>query len=162
VKLDAIDLRILSVLQQDGRITKLKLAEAVNLSASACWSRLKRLEAAGVIAGYSARLDPAAVGRAETVLTEITLSRHRRADFDAFERYVLRLPEVVECHATGGGIDYLVKFMVADIGRYQRLMDELLSAGIGIERYFTYVVTRTVKAGGPLPFDQLLAERRGA
>lgn len=156
MKLDAIDLRILSVLQRDGRITKIKLAEAVHLSPSACWSRLVRLEAAGIIAGYAARLDLGAIRRAETVLTEITLSRHRQADFDAFERYVAGLPEVVECHATGGGIDYLVKFVVTDIDRYQRLMDELLSAGIGIERYFTYVVTRTVKAAGPLPLERLL------
>jgi Lrp/AsnC family transcriptional regulator, regulator of ectoine-degradation genes len=158
LKLDAIDLRILSALQRDGRITKLRLAQAVHLSPSACWSRLERLEAAGVIAGYAAQLDLGAIRRAETILTEVTLSRHRQADFAAFERYVAGLPEAVECHATGGGIDYLVKFVVTDIDRYQRLMDELLDAGIGIERYFTYVVTRTVKAGGLLPLEQLLKE----
>ncbi len=159
LKLDGIDLRILSALQRDGRMTKLKLAEAANLSPSACWSRLERLEKAGIVAGYAARIDLGAIVRVETVLTEITLTRHRQGDFDSFERYVAKVPEIVECHATGGGIDYLAKFIVSDIERYQRLMDDLLEAGIGIERYFTYVVTRTVKQGGPLPLEALLGER---
>jgi Lrp/AsnC family transcriptional regulator, regulator of ectoine-degradation genes len=158
VKLDAIDLRILAILQRDGRITKLKLAEEVHLSPSACWARMTRLEEAGIISGYAARLDIGRVVRIETVLTEITLNRHRREDFETFERHVRGLPDIVECHATGGGVDYIAKFVVTDIDRYQRLMDALLGADLGIERYFTYVVTRTVKQPAPLPLDILLEQ----
>lgn len=143
--LDAIDLKILATLQTEGRVTKLALAERVNLSPTPCWTRLKRLEKAGFIKAYRAELDLAKLGSATTVLVEITLKQHRYEDFEAFERAVRQVPEIVECLATGGGIDYLLKVVTKDIDAYQRLIDELLTAGIGIDRYFTYVVTRTVK-----------------
>lgn len=145
-RLDAIDLKILAVLQKQGRITKLALSKQVNLSPTPCWERLKRLEAAGILRGYRAEIDLAKLGASTTVLVEITLKQHRFEDFQVFERAIQKTDQVVECLATGGGIDYLLKVVTKDIDAYQRLMDELLSAGIGIDRYFTYVVTRSVKA----------------
>jgi Lrp/AsnC family transcriptional regulator of ectoine degradation len=144
-RLDAIDLKILAVLQKQGRITKLALAEQVNLSPTPCWERLKRLEKAGIIRGYRAEIDLAKLGATTTVLVEVTLKQHRFEDFQVFERAMQQTEEVTECLATGGGIDYLLKVVTKDIDAYQRLMDDLLTAGIGIDRYFTYVVTRSVK-----------------
>ena len=152
-RLDAIDLRILATLQNEGRITKLALAERVNLSPTPCWERLKRLEKAGYIKGYRGEIDLAKLGGATTVLVEITLKQHRFEDFEIFERATRRIPEIVECLATGGGIDYMLKIVISDIDAYQRLMDELLTAGIGIDRYFTYVVTRTVKSAAQPPVE---------
>jgi Lrp/AsnC family transcriptional regulator of ectoine degradation len=150
-RLDAIDLKILATLQKEGRITKLALAERVGLSPTPCWTRLKRLEKSGFIKAYRAEIDLAKLGSATTVLVEIILKQHRYEDFEVFERAVRRVPEIVECLATGGGIDYLLKVVTKDIDAYQRLIDELLSAGIGVERYFTYVVTRTVKTAAQPP-----------
>jgi Lrp/AsnC family transcriptional regulator of ectoine degradation len=148
LKLDKIDLKILVALQRDGRITKLNLAAEANLSAAACWERLRRLEKAGVISGYSASIDAAKLGRFATVLVEITLKSHRQADFQRFEAMVMREPAIVSCDAVGGGIDYLLRVVAPDIDSYQRLIDGLLSAEIGIDRYFTYIVTKTIKASG--------------
>lgn len=149
LKLDKIDLHILDVLQRNGRMTKLRLAEAVHLSPTACWERLNRLERSGIIAGYGARVDFEKLGRFTTVLVEITLKSHSQADFHRFEATILKEPQVVACDATGGGIDYLLRVIARDIDSYQRLIDRLLAAEVGIERYFTYVVTKTVKATPP-------------
>ena len=152
-RLDAIDIKILATLQKEGRITKLALAERVNLSPTPCWERLKRLQNAGFIAGYRAEIVLAKLGSATTVLVEVTLKQHRIEDFEVFERTVRQVPEIVECLATGGGIDYLLKIVSPDIDAYQRLIDELLTANIGIDRYFTYVVTRTVKSAAQAPVE---------
>lgn len=154
-RLDAIDVKILGTLQREGRITKQALAERVNLSPTPCWTRLKRLEKAGFIKGYHAEIDLLKLAGATTVLVEIVLKQHRLEDFEIFERAMRQVPEVVECAATGGGIDYLLKVVTPDIDSYQRLIDSLLGSGIGIERYFTYVVTRQVKAAAQPPVELL-------
>jgi Lrp/AsnC family transcriptional regulator of ectoine degradation len=105
VKLDKIDLKILRALQDDGRITKLNLAARANLSAAACWERLRRLEEAGVISGYSVGIDAAKIGRFTTVMVEIMLKSHRQSDFQRFEAVVRREAAIVACDAVGGGVD---------------------------------------------------------
>ena len=145
-RLDGIDLKILTTLQAEGRITKAALAEAVSLSPTPCWERLKRLEKAGLIKGYRAEIDLDKLGRPATILVEVILKQHRYDDFQRFERAIQKVEEVVECYATGGGIDYLLKVVAPSIDAYQRLIDRLLLAEIGIDRYFTYIVTRAVKA----------------
>lgn len=157
VKLDATDIRILSVLQQEGRITKLALAERVNLSATPCWERLKRLEQAGLITGYHARISAAALGPVTTAFTEITLEQHRQEDFDRFARAMGDYPEIVECWAVGGGIDFLLKVVTRDIEGYESLMEKLLAADLSIGRYFSYFVTKPVKEAAGLPLETLLA-----
>jgi Lrp/AsnC family transcriptional regulator, regulator of ectoine-degradation genes len=156
VKLDAIDIKILAALQRDGRITKLRLADEVNLSPSPCWERMRRLERAGYIRGYHAEIELSRIIRHVTVFVEITLESHAASDFARFESAVTDVPEVVECHAIGGGVDYLLKVLALDIAHYQELIDRLLEARIGIARYFTYVVTKPVKTGREVPFRQLL------
>ena len=146
MKLDKIDLKILAALQRDGRMTKIRLAEAVNLSPTACWERLSRLEKSGVIAGYTARINPDKLARRTAVLVEIVLKSHQQSDFSRFEKAILEEPAIVACDATGGGVDYILKVVTEDIDAYQRLIDRLLGLDLGIERYFTYVITKSVKA----------------
>ncbi|GAB1583633.1 MULTISPECIES: Lrp/AsnC family transcriptional regulator [Phyllobacteriaceae] len=156
LKLDPIDIRILDEIQRDGRITKLALAERVGLSPTPCWTRLRRLEKAGIITGYHARVALRLVFPVATVLVEVTLGAHRQADFDRFERAVKAIPEVVACWSVGGGVDYILKVVARDIDAYQRLIDDLLQREIGIDRYFTYIVTRTVKDDAVLPVADLV------
>ena len=104
IKLDELDLKILKTLQREGRITKVKLAEAVNLSPSPCWERLKRLEDLGVISGYHAHINLEKLVKPTLVLTEVTLRHHQHEDFQIFEKAVQDIPEIVECYALGGGV----------------------------------------------------------
>jgi Lrp/AsnC family transcriptional regulator of ectoine degradation len=156
LKLDPIDLRILEAIQRDGRITKLALAEKVGLSPTPCWVRLRKLEKAGIVSGYHARIAMRSLAPIAIVMTEVTLGAHRQADFDCFERAIRDVPEIVGCWSLGGGVDYLLKVMTPDIDAYQRLIDSLLERDIGIARYFTYIVTRTVKDEIALPLGRLL------
>ncbi len=154
-KLDATDLKILDAVQRDGRITKLKLAETVGLSPTPCWIRLARLEKAGVISGWHGKVAMRVLAPIATVLMEVTLANHRQANFDRFERAIRDISEIVTCWAVGGGVDYVLKVMTQDIDAYQRLVDGLLAREIGIDRYFTYIVTRTVKDDAVLPVAAL-------
>ncbi|MDQ7732210.1 Lrp/AsnC family transcriptional regulator [Halomonas sp. SpR1] len=146
MKLDRYDLKILDILSRDGRITKSKLAEAINLSVSPCWERVKRLEKAGVIQGYSARINSEVLVPRNSVWVQIELKQHNAESFTRFEALVMQTPEVTECVAVGGGVDYLVKFEARTIDSYQRLIDKWLVSDAGIERYFTYIVTKSVKS----------------
>ncbi len=160
LRLDAIDLKILAALQAKGRITKVALAEAVNLSPTPCWERLKRLEKAGVVKGYHAEIDLDRLGATATILVEVVLKQHRYEDFQRFEAAIRPIDAIVECYATGGGVDYFLKVVAPDIDAYQRLIDRLLLAEIGIDRYFTYIVTRAIKTR-PQPPVELFARRTG-
>ena len=156
IKLDPIDLKILDAIQRDGRITKLALADKVGLSPTPCWTRLRKLEKAGIVSGYHARIAMRVVAPVATVLMEVTLASHRQADFDRFERVIRDIPEIVACWSVGGGVDYVLKVMARDIDAYQRLVDSLLEREIGIDRYFTYLVNKTVKDETVLPVADLL------
>ncbi|SDA93974.1 Lrp/AsnC family transcriptional regulator [Sinorhizobium sp. NFACC03] len=158
MKLDAIDLRILDAIQRDGRITKLALAEKAGLSPTPCWMRLRKLEKAGIISGYHAHVALRRVAPVASVMVELTLANHRQADFDRFERAVRDIPEIVCCWSVGGGVDNILKIVAADIDAYQRLIDMLLDRELGIARYFTYIVTKTVKEEAVLPVSLLMAE----
>lgn len=153
-KLDATDLRILAEVQRDGRITKVALAERVGLSATPCWNRLRRLEDAGIITGYHARLSTRSVLPIIAVFVEVRLAGHRKADFDRFERAVRAVPQIVSCWATGGSIDYILRVVAGDVAAYQALIDDLLAREIGISRYFTFVVTKTVKDEPVMPLAE--------
>ena len=158
MKLDAIDLRILDAIQRDGRITKLALAEKAGLSPTPCWLRLRKLEKTGIVSGYHARVAVRKVAPVASVMMEVTLGAHRQADFDRFERAVATVPEIVACWSVGGGVDYFLKIMAPDIDAYQRFVDGLLDRELGIDRYFTYIVTKTVKEETVLPLDTLLPD----
>lgn len=154
-RLDAFDVKILAAVQREGRITKLALARKVGLSPTPCWVRLKRLEDSGIIQGYAARIDLRQARAMTTVMMEVTLGSHRHADFERFERIVKETPAAVACWAVGGGVDYVLKIVAPDIDAYQRLIDGWLEREIGIARYFTYIVTRTVKEEPDAPVSLL-------
>lgn len=156
IKLDNRDLEILRILSAEGRITKSELAARINLSPTPCWERLKRLEEAGIIAGYRAELSLKALGPHVVVFVAIELEGHKAADFQTFETAVAGHDEVVACWALGGGYDYLMQVVTRSIDSYQRLIDGMLEAQIGLARYYTYVVTKGVKSSGVPPLDLLV------
>ena len=155
-KLDATDVRILSLLQKNGRTKKVELASAIGLSLSSCWDRLQKLERSGFVRGYYAEIDLARLVKSESIFTTLTLQYHTQAHFTRFEQAVKNIPEIVVCHAVGGGIDYILKIVALSISHYQDIMDDLLSREIGISVYFTYVVTKVVKRYEGYPLAELL------
>ncbi len=157
MRLDDRDIEILRVLTREGRITKAALAERIGLSPTPCWDRLRKLEKAGLIEGYGARINLRKLAPHVTVFVAVEIADHTAASFRAFEEAMERYDEVVSCWALGGGFDYILQIVTRDIDAYQRLIDAMLDARIGLSRYFTYVVTKPVKAGGAPPFDILLS-----
>jgi DNA-binding Lrp family transcriptional regulator len=160
-KLDQIDVHILSVLQRQGRIGNNDLADAVGLSASPCLQRVRRLESAGYIRSYSAHLNLAKLGDPQIVFTQVTLCSHHREDFLKFESALARLEEVLEVHMVSGGFDYLIKFITRGISEYQTLMDNLLVAGLGIEKYFRFIVLKSPVLKPEYPLAVVLDPPRG-
>ncbi|MBC8257566.1 MAG: Lrp/AsnC family transcriptional regulator [SAR324 cluster bacterium] len=159
MKLDEIDLNILVALQDNGRITKTKLAEKVHLSVSPCHERVKRLEQAGYIKGYQTKIDIDRIVRNSLVFVQVHLKQHRAEDFIKFNEAILQTPEVIECHALGGGVDYYLKMIVNDIKHYQQKIEFLLGSDLNIERYYTHIVTKLVKQSG-YPIAELLMTER--
>lgn len=157
MKLDQIDIKILSELQKNGRITNVELAELVNLSPSPCLMRVKKLQTEGYILGYSARINVAKLGQPLTVFTEVTLKNHRQADFARFLSVVEKLDSVVECHLVSGGYDYLVKFVTSGIAEYQTIMERLIDLDIGIDKYFSFVVLKSPIVKPHIPLTSLFA-----
>lgn len=155
LKLDSRDLKILQILQEEGRISKSELAKRVNLSNTPCWERLQRLEAAGVVRGYGARIRLEALAEHMTVFVTVELDNHRNDDFARFETGVQAEREIVACWAVGGGLDYLFQVVTRNVASYQRLIDRLLESEAGVKRYYTYVVTKEVKGATGLPIDLL-------
>lgn len=157
LKLDRLDLRILSKLQQNGRITNVDLAEAVGLSPSPCLARVKRLEQAGYIVGYGAEVRLEKLGETVTVFTEVTLADHHREDFVRFEAAIRGVDEVIECHLVSGGYDYLLKFITRGVSHYQSIIEELLDRNIGIDKYFSYIVIKSPFVKKHYPIERLFS-----
>ncbi|MPV86007.1 Lrp/AsnC family transcriptional regulator [Ostreibacterium oceani] len=155
IKLDQRDLAILRILQDEGRITKTALAERIHLSPAPCWDRLKRLENAGIITGYGAKICLDKLGVHTTVFLQAEISSHQSQDFSRFEDYIAQHQAISECWAIGGGFDYLLKIDVPTIDSYQQLVDTMLNANIGLKRYYTYIVTKRIKSKTALPLDFL-------
>jgi len=155
-KLDRIDLRILTQLQKNGRITNVDLADAVGLSASPCLMRVKRLEKAGYISGYGAHIQLQKLGDTVTIFTEVTLSDHRSQDFSRFEAAIRAVDEVIDCHLVSGGYDYLLKFVTRGVNHYQSIIEGLLERNIGIEKYFSYIVIKTPFVKNFYPIERLM------
>lgn len=148
-EIDAADIRILCALQDHGPLSKTRLAELVGLSATPCRERLTRLKKAGLIRGFHADLALARiVGFAKVVVT-VSLKSHRKTDFERFERHILNCPEVTGCVSTGGGMDYVLTVITPSLPAFQTLMEAMLDAELGIDRYMTYIVTREIKSTRP-------------
>ena len=153
--LDRTDLRLLALLQRDGRASNADLATQVNLSPSACLRRIQRLESAGVVAGYAARLDPQALGLGLQAFVRVQLEKHGAPGIERFVRAVQDWDEVVACHALTGDMDYLLHVYVRDLEHFSRfLLDRLLDAS-GVADVNSSFVLRTVKQTGALPLGHL-------
>lgn len=149
IDLDAADLRILSALQDCGQLSKSKLAEVVGLSATPCWARVTRLKKAGLILGFHADIALTRIVDLSKVVVTVSLKSHRKADFERFEAHVQATPEVTDCISTGGGMDYVMTVVTTSLPAFQTLMEVMLDAELGIDRYMTYIVTRQIKSARP-------------
>ena len=149
--LDRIDLNILTCLQQDGRISNLKLAENVTLSPTAVLARVQRLTRDGYILGYEARLNPLKLGAGLMVFVEVLLDRTTPHVFEAFKAAVQVRPEIMECHMVAGGFDYLLKTRMADMTAYREFAGTVLWQLPGVRETRTYAVMEEVKNTTRLP-----------
>ncbi len=143
--IDRIDRKILSVLQQDGRISNLKLAEAVALSPTAVLARVQRLTRDAYILGYEARLNPLKLGAGMMVFVEVLLDRTTPNVFQAFAAAVQVRSEIMECHMVAGGFDYLLKTRMADMQAYRDFAGTVLWQLPGVRETRTYAVMEEVK-----------------
>jgi Lrp/AsnC family leucine-responsive transcriptional regulator len=142
--MDDVDRLIVAVLEKDGRLSNADLATRVGLSPSPCLRRVRRLEETGVIRGYRAVIDPAAVGRSLRVFAGVRLLRHARADVAAFEQAVVTLAEVVHCHHVTGNFDYLLHVEVADLSAYEDFHANRLAGLPGVAAVTSYVTMKTL------------------
>ena len=143
--LDRTDRRILALLQADGRLSNLKLAEAVSLSPTAVLERVRRLTREGYILGYEARLNPTLLGAGLMVFVEVLLDRTVQDVMDTFRAAVQVRPEILECHLVAGGFDYLLKTRVADMAAYREFIGSVIWTLPGVRETRTYVVMEEVK-----------------
>jgi Lrp/AsnC family leucine-responsive transcriptional regulator len=148
--LDRIDRRILDVLQRDGRISNLKLAEEVALSPTTVLARVQRLTREGFILGYEARLDPVKLGAGMLVFVEVLLDRTTLNVFEQFKAAVQVHPEILECHMVAGGFDYLLKTRSADMNAYRVFAGRVLWQLPGVRETRTYAVMEEVKSSSAL------------
>lgn len=151
MELDATDRRILNVLQRHGRITNAELADRVNLSPSACHRRVQRLEEEGFIAGYVALVNARRLGRPTTVFVEITLSGQTDEVLEAFERAVMQVPDILECHLMAGSADYLLKVVARDTEDFARIHRQYLARLPGVAQMHSSFALRTVRQTTAVP-----------
>jgi DNA-binding Lrp family transcriptional regulator len=155
--LDRIDIRILAVLQRDGRTTNQKLSVQVGLSPRASLERVRRLEQSGIISGYQAQIELAQLSRPVNVFAEIILEKHAKQG--RFEQRLTKIDEVVECWEVSGTVDYLARFVCADLATYQALTTNLIDdTNLGVARIISHVALRPIRRFGGYP-DSLLAKR---
>ena len=156
-KLDERDIQILSILQSEGRITKTALADKLNLSLTPSWDRLQRLEEAGIIESYGAKLSSSFLSNFHLVITEVELESHKQGQFARFEEAIMGFDEVLSCWSVGGGLDYILKVLVKDVADYQDFLKRVLKADIGLRRYFSYAVLDRIKDTDMVP-DSLIRQ----
>ena len=149
--MDAVDRKILALLQVDGRLTVTELAAQVGLSVSPCHRRVRELERSGAISGYRAIVDAGALGLSFEALVFVTMRREDRETLLAFEEGLASIPNVVQAERLFGDPDYLLRVVTADLAAYQRLQDEKLTALPGVQRMTSTLVMKRVVPDRPLP-----------
>ncbi len=151
---DTIDIKILKILQQDGGISNIELADMISLSPSPCSRRVKLLEEAGFIRGKVTLLDPKAVGLPVNVFIQITLSRQRKNNLETFENDISQWPEIMECYLMTGDIDYLMRVVVTDLEGCQKFLDKLTNLE-GISHIKSSFSLKQICYKTELPLDHL-------
>ena len=150
MKLDKFDLASLQALQQDARLSLQDLGKLVGLTASPCWTRVKRMEDAGIITGYTVQLSPEKLGLPETVILHVTLDNHSDEALFEFGRTLESIPEVLEAYLVSGDYDYFIRVAVEDTRGYERFLRERLYKIPGIRHSKSSFVLRRLKQS-PLP-----------
>jgi Lrp/AsnC family transcriptional regulator, leucine-responsive regulatory protein len=150
-KLDVVDRKILQILQRDGKISNVELAKRVHLSATPCFERVRRLEAAGYIERYVAQLNAQKLGMGLLAFIEVSLDRTNPEAFEELRKTVADMGVVQECHMVAGDFDYLLKVRVADMTAYRRFLGERVPALPGVSRTHTYFVMEEIKVTQELP-----------
>jgi Lrp/AsnC family leucine-responsive transcriptional regulator len=145
MKLDKLDIAILSALQEDARMSLADISQRVGLTTSPCWARIKRMEEAGVIEGYAVKVNAAMLGLADTVIVHVTLESHSDEALFEFGRALEQIPEVMEAYLVSGDYDYYVRIAVADTRDYERLLRERLYKIPGIRHSKSSFVLRQLK-----------------
>ena len=154
MELDRADLTLLEMLQRDGRTTIQALSEAIHLSARATLNRVRKLEATGMIEGYRALINRAALGEQISVFAEVALKDQRQAVVQRFEKRMAATPEVIACYVISGRYDYIVRIACPHLAHYHKLISGWLDeAALGVEKIVTNIELQTIKefAGFPLP-----------
>jgi len=154
---DAYSLKILVELQRDARQTVQQISEAVGLSATPCWRRIKDMEAAGVIQGYTVSIDPEKLGLNLSAVAEVNIDRHSEAQVRAFEEAVAASPQVVRCVSATGTADYILTVLVPDIKHYERFLHSTLFRQSGVTHVRSAIVLREIKPGLTMPIAELSA-----
>ena len=143
--MDKIDRKILQVLQADARASLQEISQAVGLSSTPCWGRIKKMEEAGVIEGYTIRLNAQAIGLGDTVMVQVTLDSHSDNTLEKFGETLASIPEVIEAYLVSGEYDYLLRVAVKDTKDYERLLRERLYKIKGVRHSKSSFVLRTLK-----------------
>ena len=161
-QLDSTDRVILRNLLAEGRITNVELARRAGLTAPPCLRRLRALEEAGIIRGYHADIDPAALGYSVTVIVLVSLKSQAEADLRAFEAHVHGLKEVRECHMLNGEIDFMLKVVARDLTAFQAFLTRNLTGAPNVASVKTSLTIRTTKDEPGVPVDLAVTRERAA
>ncbi|QOZ51461.1 Lrp/AsnC family transcriptional regulator [Bradyrhizobium sp. CCBAU 53338] len=157
LRLDRLDIKILAALQSDGRMSNLKLSELVALSPTPCLQRVRRLENAGFIVAYGATLDARKFAPHITVHTDVTLRRRTAECTQRFERYVRDEQFIVECYLVSGGFDYVLKVVARDVDHYRGIMEDMLAAEVGVDRFSSFISLQQIKQSRGFPLGLVSA-----
>lgn len=151
--LDVFDLKILEALQSNGRLSNVELADRIGLSPSPCLRRVKRLEAEGIIQGYTARINRDRIGMGVTVFVSVGLDRHQEEEAERFRRAIVRLPQVLSCYAISGEADFLLEIVVADLNQYSEFVLKRLRRIPGVKDLHSSFLLETMKVRTSLPLQ---------
>lgn len=152
---DSYSIKILTALQEDGRLSVQDLSQRIGLSTTPTWKRVKAMEQDGIIQRYTAVIDRTRVGLGNCVLAEVNLARHGENVVEEFEQAVQACPAIIECYSTTGQADYLLKVVTADIASYDAFLHSVIFKLPGVSEIRSAVVLREIKSRAPLPLEQL-------
>ena len=152
--MDSIDLKLLALLQDNGRMTNVELAQKVGLTAPPCLRRIRALEQSGIIRAYHADIDASKMGFSITVFAMVSLKSQAEADLRAFETYLQSIPEVRECHMLNGEIDFMLKIVARDLQSFQELLTSRLTSAPNVNSVKTSLTIRTAKDMPGVPIDE--------
>lgn len=150
-KLDAVDKKILTLVQRNARLSHVELAEQVGASSASCWRRVKAMEAAGVLVGWVRLVDPAKIGRGVNVVCNVRVKSYSREASDAFELFVRENPEIIECYSMSGDWDFLLRVVATDVADYNSFLMEKLLRHPNVAAASSHFSLETIKYTTELP-----------